>query len=115
MKQYLYRVEAQAKYSINPMLGCQTISGYEPVMDTYLIDRVTPKGYRLMCGKWVSATARKRYAYPTKDEAVVAYKHRKSAYVRYAKANYEKALAQYNCVDQVNAESIKTQAADCFF
>lgn len=41
--------------------------------------------------KWVSNTSRKRYAYPTKVEASEAYKQRKRAFVRHAKAQLKRA------------------------
>jgi hypothetical protein len=51
---------------------------------TYELIRETPKGYWIgLTGinesffkKWVSKTSKKRYAYPTKKEALINFKHR---------------------------------------
>lgn len=85
----LYRAET---YDIHERPQC---SMYSVHMSAYPIAKRTPKGFRLECGKWVSATARKRFAYPTEAEAMEALKYRKASYVMYAKARYEQALAQY--------------------
>ena len=41
--------------------------------------------------KWVSNTARKRFAYPTKEEALDAYIARKEAYVKHAQKRLDRA------------------------
>ena len=51
------------------------------VLKTYNLQRETPKGYWIAYGgspgcfigdeRWVSKTSRKRFAYPTKEEAMV--------------------------------------------
>ena len=56
------------------------------ICDEYDLFKETPKGYWIGYGhfgklhsswtKWVSKTARKRYAYPTKEEALVNFKAR---------------------------------------
>jgi hypothetical protein len=48
--------------------------------------------------KWVSKTSRKRFAWPSKEEALEGYRQKKLAYVRHAtktlqKAKYELSLA----------------------
>ena len=63
----------------------------------------TPKGYWIgwngVKEKWVSKHSKKRYAHPTKEEAMAAYRHRKQAYVRHALATLDRAkedLALYD-------------------
>jgi len=53
------------------------------VKKEYAIIKETPKGYWIKLSiwnddkKWVSKTALKRFAYPTKKEALISYKFRK--------------------------------------
>lgn len=62
-----------------PDSGDNGILPYYPdpklVLDTYSLKRETPKGYWIQSGffgtpRWISKTSRKRYAYPTKEEAL---------------------------------------------
>lgn len=61
----------------------------------YVLESETPKGYwiRPLLGgmyfstwrKWISKTSRKRFAYPTKEEALNSFIIRKEKQVRYCK------------------------------
>ena len=69
----------------------------------YLV-KETPKGYWIsydhnykeevpwMKKRWVSKTTRKRYAYPTKEEALENYKARKNRQIKILKSRLEVAL-----------------------
>jgi hypothetical protein len=80
---YLYRHEAQHnEYSSKLRLV------------TYRVVKVTPKGVWISDygrKRWVSSTARKRFAHPTEEESLLAYRHRKVAYVKHARARLERA------------------------
>lgn len=41
--------------------------------------------YRMRHKKWISKTSRKRYAYPTKEEALFNYQKRTEFYIKYLK------------------------------
>lgn len=67
---------------------------------SYPVLRTTPKGYWIAeygnwigdsPEKWVSATARKRFAYPTKEEAFYNYLRRTQRYIKILKAQTRKA------------------------
>lgn len=94
--QKFYRYESK-RYSIVIDADCD-IYGVSPArleLSEYQLHSETPKGYWIgfLGGKdvWVSKTARKRYAFPTKEEAMEYYKHRKMSYVKYAKAKLKRA------------------------
>jgi hypothetical protein len=57
-----------------------TSNGPQCCMNSFMVVKETPCGYWIEVygeGKWVSATARKRYAYPTKEEAINGWRARK--------------------------------------
>lgn len=49
---------------------------------TYTLIEETPKGYWIGIGtfkfKWIPKSSRRRYAFPTKEEALISYKKRTS-------------------------------------
>ena len=70
------------------------------VLHTYNLHKETPKGYWIGYGyyapdmlrgnsRWVSKTAKKRYAYPTKEEALNNYIKRTEKRIRILKANLD--------------------------
>lgn len=74
------------------------------VLDEYMVSHVTPRGCWISsCGdskyKWVSSHSRKRYAYPTKLEALHAYKKRKERFLIHAKNMLRCAQDDLSCVD----------------
>ena len=87
MSSFLYRYEA--------VHGCHTS---QIVCNAFPILKLTPKGFWIRdlinSPRWVSASTVKRYAYPTKEEALEAYKYRKKAYVRHCRARLEKATLE---------------------
>lgn len=93
----LYRYEAM-RYSvtIDAEMELFGVSRARLELREYKVVAETPKGYWITYGfggkdKWVSKTSRKRYAHPTKAEASEAYKQRKLAFVRHAKAQLKRA------------------------
>ena len=64
----LYRVE-----------GIHYTDGIRLQMMDYAVTKETPKGFwiALWPKRWVSKTSRKRFAHPTRDEAIVAFRFRK--------------------------------------
>ena len=59
-------------------------------LNEYDVSCETPKGFWISYfsggskDKWISKSARKRFAYPTKNEALDAYIKRKTSYVRHS-------------------------------
>jgi hypothetical protein len=56
--------------------------GDEIILETYNLHRETPKGYWItqqywIKNKWINKTSTKRFAYPTKEEALESFKKRK--------------------------------------
>lgn len=77
--EYLYRYDT-ANYS----------TGITVSLHRYRIVKRTPKGFWIsdysfsfpQKDRWVSATGKKRYAYPTQDEALESFMYRKLRYMR---------------------------------
>ena len=62
----------------------------------YSVTAETPKGYWVGYWKgnkdrWVHKTSRKRFAHPTKEEALEAYRQRKLSFLRHSKARLARA------------------------
>lgn len=76
----------------------------KPYLSTYLLVRETPKGYWLRNEHfygdefWVSKTSRKRRAYPTKEEALNGYLHRKRRQVLILNGRLSAAKKRLICV-----------------
>jgi hypothetical protein len=69
----------------------------------FFVEKETPKGYWIVeqhCAKrrWVSKYGRKRYAYPTKEEALRSLRRRKELHVEYARVNLETAYQGLNLI-----------------
>ncbi len=81
----------------------RTSNGVTVVCYTYNLGKETPKGYWIgSCNGpfntwytkiWVSKTARKRYAYPDKEQARVSFRERKARQVKILQAQLTRALA----------------------
>lgn len=59
------------------------------VLKTFFLVKETPKGYWILENgwffarqRWVSKTSKKRYAYPTKEQALTNFIKRKERYLR---------------------------------
>ena len=66
----------------------------------FILDKETPKGYWIVQPydliqsygaerKWVSKTGKKRYAYPTKLEAMISFKARKKKQIKLLESQLE--------------------------
>jgi len=94
----LYRYESK-RYSmiVDAEMEIYSTSAARLVLDEYEVTSETPKGYWVSyCfpnakDKWVSKTAKKRFAYPIKEDALKQYKIRKEAYVRHSLARLKRA------------------------
>jgi len=93
----LYRYEAM-RYSvvIDAEMELFGVSRARLELREYKVVAETPCGYWITFGfggkdKWVSKTSRKRFAHPTVDGAKLAYRKRKRAFVRHAKAQLKRA------------------------
>ena len=76
-------------YGNNLSLQLRSIGHTDLYFDTYVLHKETPKGYWIKLGGdpnhpslsgkplWISKTSVKRYAYPTKKEALFAFIKRK--------------------------------------
>lgn len=98
----LYRYEGE----MNP--HWDSLVSYKIVLKTLQILKETPKGYwirdRHYWKKWVSKDARKRYAYPTKKEALFNFKLRKERQEKILKARLEEVSQLLHQIDKVNTD-----------
>ncbi len=88
----LYRYEA-GRYSVIIDAEMELFGTSKAKLECreYIVTAETPKGYWIgyLEGakfRWVSKTSHRRFAHPTKEEALEAYRQRKTAYVRHSKA-----------------------------
>lgn len=79
---------------------------YKIVLKTLQIIKETPKGYwirdHVYWKKWVSKDGRKRYAYPTKAEALVNFKLRKEKQRKILKARLDEVEQLLRQIDKVD-------------
>lgn len=92
-----YRYEAVVYANMSSDYGYSIRSMPKLVLHTYNLHKETPKGYWIGHGyyapdvlrgnsTWVSKTAKKRYAYPTKEEALTNYIKRTEYRIRILKS-----------------------------
>lgn len=85
----------------------------EVVQETFYLVRETPCGWWIHHDKhydsysfirpvWVSKTARKRYAYPTREEALESFRRRKQRQIQILKFHLHKAESALIAVDRPN-------------
>lgn len=105
----LYRYEA-CSYSIVIDADRDEYGSTGPKLELreYRITAKTPKGHWIgyfegAKDRWVSKTSRKRYAYPTKEEALEGYRQKKLAFVRHAEANLSRAKEELALIDPDNS------------
>jgi hypothetical protein len=63
-------------------------------LSEYYVTKETPKGYHIFSfpfRTWVSKTAKKRFAYPTKEEALMSFKLRKTRQISILKTHLDQA------------------------
>jgi len=83
MKFYRYRAVQYADIDMFGEFSSSSFLNPSIVLDTYNLVKETPKGYWIAYGgvtgnltgekRWISKTSRKRYAYPSKEEAMVNF------------------------------------------
>ena len=106
----LYRYISQRySYVIDAEMEMYGVTDPKLLLCEYKVQKTTPCGYWIYWGqprgKWVSATARKRFAHPTKAEALEAYGYRKKAYIRHCEARLSRAKQDFAlapCSGEVN-------------
>jgi len=99
MKFYRYEAVVYAVHDHDGELVSPRIRIPEMVLHTYNLHKETPKGYWIGYGhpdnglqshsRWVSKTAKKRYAYPTKGEALNNYIKRTEKRIKILKGQLE--------------------------
>ncbi|WKV16928.1 hypothetical protein [Microcystis phage MJing1] len=77
-------------------------------LHTLPVAKVTPKGWRLECGRFVLRDARKRFACPTVDEAFVSFVARKDRQARIHMARAADALEAKNGALRLQARLTET-------
>lgn len=104
----LYRYNAvRHSVTINAEMEMYGVSKPRLVLQDYKVVATTKKGYWItyLSGgkdKWVSASSWKRFAHPTKKEALESYIQRKKAYVRYASHTLSRAEEDLAIVEPDN-------------
>lgn len=84
-----YRYESDSYYSGGDEDGYGGMFFHRIVLKEFDLEKETPKGYWIrgfMTRKWVSKTHRKRFAFPSKLEAIQSFIIRKEWAVHYADA-----------------------------
>lgn len=98
----LYRYEGQEDVHWEP------IATYKIVLKTLQIIKETPKGYwirdHIYWKRWVSKDGRKRYAYPTKAEALNNFKLRKEKQQKILKSRLNEVNQLLAQIDKVNTD-----------
>lgn len=88
MKLYRY-----TKYCTDEtLLDWNNNSNVKLSLDEYQVIRNTPKGYVIKYGskeKWVSGESKKRFAYPTKEEALINFIKRTERSIKIMKHSIE--------------------------
>lgn len=73
--------------------------------ETYIISILTPKGYWVKTRysqdkyKWINSTARKRFAYPTHEEALNEFRHRNYSFIKHTRAMLQYAETRQLFID----------------
>lgn len=95
MKFYRYEAVSYASLDHDGEYVRPSYPNVKIVLTEFSLHKETPKGYRIGYGtldsfhgdsRWVSKTAKKRYAYPTKEEAMTNYIKRTERRVSILKA-----------------------------
>jgi len=69
------------------------LNDYEMLRETACGYWINTSGYGKSYETWVSKTSRKRFAYPTKYEALINFKHRKQRQIKLLEVNLSRAKA----------------------
>lgn len=99
MSEHLYRYEDHVYASIDedvPVGNIPTVSGKK-----FKVLKVTPCGFWISYAfskKWVSNSSKKRFAYPTVDEAWRSFRARKARQMVIYRNRLERATCAYNAI-----------------
>jgi hypothetical protein len=109
---YWYRVEETLIGSVDGEFGMAIKPRVKLCWREYPV--ITPKGFWLDLGygdkKWVSNSAKKRWACPTKREAMESFKARKNRQIYILEAQLKRSKAAYQIIKQhieANDENFK--------
>jgi len=69
------------------------LNDYEMLRETACGYWINTSGYGKSYETWVSKTSKKRFAYPTKHEAMINFKHRKQRQIKLLEVNLSRAKA----------------------
>ena len=69
------------------------LNDYEMLRETACGYWINTSGYGKSYERWVRKTSRKRFAYPTKYEALINFKHRKQRQIKLLEVNLSRAKA----------------------
>lgn len=90
----LYRYDTRRYGTLDPDTDICTSSNTKLELQEFTINRYTPGGYWVLNGyRWISKHGKKRYAYPTKKEALTSFKARKNRQIQLLTAQLEEAKA----------------------
>jgi hypothetical protein len=111
MNFYRYQIE-QHSHGGYDMDGNYVFSNFPPIITLNLIIydliKETPKGYWIsqwkwfVTKKWVSKTSKKRYAYPTKEEALTNFIKRSEIRAKILKAQLNACKEGLNLANKLN-------------
>jgi len=96
------------RYEYCPIIGNEFPGSW---LYVFRLIKETPKGYWISGSfgsnkHWVSKTAKKRYAYPTKEEAAISFKRRSEAWVRLSEENLNRAKRALASANRINMEEL---------
>lgn len=98
----LYRYEGEVEYSFS------IFRSYKIVLKEYQIIKKTPKGYWIRQNqyfkKWVNNDCARRFAYPTKNDALFHFKKRKEKHLKILSSQLEMVNQLLNQIDKVKTD-----------
>lgn len=108
----LYRYEAM-RYAtvIDAEYEVYGVSKARLELHEYQVAAETPKGYWISWfgtakDKWVSKSSKKRFAHPTAEEALEAFRHRKRAFVRHSEKRLQRAREDLELVESAQPAQV---------
>jgi len=90
---YRYEDVLNWNYYLNKAKVQIYLNDYEMLRETACGYWINTSGYGKSYERWVSKTSRKRFAYPTKYEALINFKHRKQRQIKLLEVNLSRAKA----------------------
>ncbi len=112
---YRYTTVEYASMGIDGEYTSSTIPNPTLILHEYFLHKETPKGYWIGIGLfggiigepfWVSKNAKKRYAYPTKEEAMTNYIKRTERRIKILKRQLWSCEISLDIAKQKNSEKV---------